>query len=104
MPATVPLTSPVKSVTSARALAESVAAAGPQAVVGPAVDRIVHYLRQLPYPALVREAEGVLDILHLLGSRRARVATEWLARWALDGDCAGHWFELNDLVALGSAA
>ncbi len=103
MPATVPLSSPVKSMTGAQALAESVAAAGLGAPVGPAIDRIALYLNTLPYAVLRWQAENVLDVLHLLAAERAARLTEWLGRRAADAETAQYWFELNELTCLGQA-
>jgi hypothetical protein len=100
MPATVPLTTPVKSITSARALAETVWVAGDGAAVGSAVDRILRYLSALAYPELQRCGEGVLDVLHLLGTRRAAWATDWLARHSDDADSRAYWSELCELSLL----
>jgi hypothetical protein len=101
MPVTVPLATPVKSISSARALAEAVAIAGDDAHVGLAVDRILRFLNALPYRALSAHGEGVLDVLHLLGARRAAWATDWLSRHAGDADAQAYWAELCELSLLG---
>ncbi len=101
MTATVPLATPVRSLTSARALAESVYFAGAGADVGFAVDRILRFLHALPYPALRAHGEAVLDVLHLLGAARAAWATDWLARHADDVDVRSYWAELCELSLLG---
>jgi hypothetical protein len=104
MPALVPLTSPVKTMTGARALAETIShAASTDAPVGPAIDRVLRYLNELPYADLRRQTEGVLDVLHLLG-RRAYFAADWLARWSQDVESTRYWFELRDLLGLARAA
>lgn len=102
MLATVPLTTPVKTITSARALAETVWVAGDGAAVGGAIDRILRYLNALPYPELRTCAEGVLDVLHLLGTARAAWATDWLARHADDAHSIAYWSELCELSLLGA--
>jgi hypothetical protein len=101
MPATVPLTTPVKSMNSARALAEAAALADPDANIGPAIDRIMRYLQTIPYCDLQFETEGVLDIVHLLGLDCAAVVAQWLARWAVDPDTRAYWSELDELVRMG---
>lgn len=101
MPATVPLTSPVKTMTSARALAEAAALSPVDANVGPAIDRILRFLVRQPYWALARDHAGVLDVLHLLGLDCAAICTQWLARHAPDADAVAYWAELDELVRLG---
>lgn len=101
MPATVPLATPVKSINSARALAETIALAGRSAEVGAAVDRVVRFLNALSYPTLRANGEGVLDVLHLLGAYRAAWATDWLARHSDDADAHAYWVELCELCLLG---
>jgi hypothetical protein len=103
MPATVPLSSPVKTMSGAQALAESVGVAGAGAPVGPAIDRIARFLTTLPYPVLRWQAENVLDVLHLLAAERADRLTDWLGRQAADVETAQYWFELNELTCLGLA-
>ena len=104
MPATVPLSSPVKTMTGAQALAESIGAATPGTPVGAALDRIARFLTTLPYPVLRWQAENVLDVLHLLASERAARLTDWLGQSALEAETAQYWFELHDLICLGYAA
>jgi hypothetical protein len=101
MPATVPLATPVKSITSARALAEAISAARAGAGVGAAVDRVVRYLNTLSYPALAANGEGVLDVLHLLGAYRAAWATDWLARHSEEPNAHAYWLELCELCLIG---
>ena len=98
MPATVPLSTPVRSITAARALAESTALAGFDEATGPALDRILRFLHALPHAALLRDTEGILDVLALLGDRRATHCAGWLSRVAGDGDCAAYWAQLADLA------
>ncbi len=104
MPATVPPATPVRSMDGARALAEGVALAGHGSQVGPAVDRILRFLNALPYPALRTRGEGVLDVLHLIGTTRAAWATDWLARHADGSDARDYWAELCELSLLDIAA
>jgi hypothetical protein len=100
MSAPVSLSSPVRSITGARALAESVALAGPDAPVGPATDRIVIFLHRLGHDALLHNSEGVLDILHLLATDRAARVTGWLARRSEDADVAAYWAQLHEFTTL----
>lgn len=100
MSAPVSLSSPVRSITGARALAESIALAGPDAPVGPATDRIVIFLHGLGHDALLRNSEGILDVLHLLATDRAARVTAWLTRRADDFDVAAYWAQLHELTTL----
>jgi hypothetical protein len=104
MPATVPLATPVTTLTRARAVAESVGEAGPGAPIGPALDRIARFLTGLDHAALLAGAEGVLDVLHLLGDARATRLTGWLATQAGAPDAAGYWGQLHELSRLELAA
>ena len=55
-------------------------------------------LHALPHAALLRDTEGILDVLALLGDRRATHCAGWLSRVAGDGDCAAYWAQLADLA------
>jgi len=101
MPATVPLATPVKSINSARALAEAIAQAESSAETGAAMDRVVRFLNALSYPTLSANGEGVLDVLHLLGGYRAAWVTDWLARHTDDADAHAYWVELRELCLIG---
>lgn len=104
MPATVPLSTPVTGITSARALAESAALAGPDTAVGPAIDRILLFLNGLSYEHLMHYTIEILDILQLLGQYRSALATAWLAGRAGEQDAVDYWANLNDLVLWELAA
>lgn len=97
MPATVPLTTPVTSLTAARAVAESAALADGEAAVGPAIDRILIFLSTLRHAALMPATIEILDVFALLNRQRAARATGWLARRAVDEQAREYWDNLNDL-------
>jgi hypothetical protein len=101
MPATVPPATPVDNITSARAVAGTIRVSRAGARVGAAVDRVVRFLNTLSYEELRANGEGVLDVLHLIGSYRAVWTTDWLARHSDDADVHAYWVELCELSLIG---
>lgn len=104
MLATVPLSSPVKTVIGAQALAESIAFAEADAMTGPAIDRIMLFLRDLPFSTLMRETPRIVDVLHLLSEERADRATDWLARHVEEETAAFYWTNIMCGFELSLAA